>query len=47
MKYGSQGKQLSIDSFRSSLEGLSKSNRRVQSGEMLPWDGIEGCITIV
>ena len=41
MKYGSQGEQLNIDSFRSSLEGLSKSNRWVQLGDKLPWDGIE------
>ena len=30
MKYISQGKQLSIDAFRSPLEGLSKTNRWVQ-----------------
>lgn len=41
MKYSSQGKQLSIDQFRSSLEGLSKSNRWVQLGDTLPWDEIE------
>lgn len=41
MKYSSQGKQLSIDAFRSSLEGLSKSNRWVQLGDTLPWDEIE------
>jgi hypothetical protein len=41
MKYSSQGKQLSIDLFRSSLEGLSKSNRWVQLGDTLPWDEIE------
>lgn len=41
MKYSSQGKQLSIDIFRSSLEGLSKSNRWVQLGDTLPWDEIE------
>ncbi|NDV84769.1 transposase [Bacteroides sp. 51] len=41
MKYSSQGKQLSIDIFRSSLDGLSKSNRWVQLGDTLPWDEIE------
>ena len=41
MKYISQGKQLSIDTFRSSLEGLSKSNRWIQLGDTLPWDEIE------
>lgn len=41
MKYISQGKQLSIDTFRSSLECLSKSNRWVQLGDTLPWDEIE------
>lgn len=41
MKYISQGKQLSIDTFRSSLEGLSKSNRWVQLGDTLPWAEIE------
>lgn len=41
MKYSSQGKQLSIDIFRSSLSGLSKSNRWVELGDTLPWDEIE------
>ena len=41
MKYSSQGKQLTIDDFRSSLEGLSKSNRWVRLGNLLPWDEIE------
>lgn len=41
MKYSSQGKQFSIDSFRSSLSSLSKSNRWVRLGDTLPWDEIE------
>ena len=41
MKFSSQGKQLSIDTFRSSLDGLSKSNRWVQLGDTLPWSDIE------
>jgi hypothetical protein len=41
MKYISQGKQLSIDTFRSSLAGLSKSNRWVELGDSLPWAEIE------
>lgn len=41
MKYSSQGKQLSLDVFRSSLSGLSKSNRWVQLGDILPYDEIE------
>lgn len=41
MKYSSQGKQLTIDDFRSSLEGLSPSNRWVRLGNILPWDEIE------
>lgn len=41
MKYSSQGKQLSIDTFRSSLSSLPKSNRWVQLGDTLPWDEIE------
>ncbi|HCC52011.1 MAG TPA: DDE transposase, partial [Porphyromonadaceae bacterium] len=41
MKYISQGKQLSLEIFRSSLDGLSKSNRWVQLGDTLPWDEIE------
>jgi hypothetical protein len=41
MKYSSQGKQLSIDAFRSSLDDLPKSNRWVQLGDTLPWDEIE------
>ncbi len=41
MKYISQGTQLSIDLFRSSLDGLSKSNRWVELGDTLPWDDIE------
>lgn len=41
MKFSSQGKQLSIDTFRSSLASLSKSNRWVQLGDTLPWSDIE------
>ena len=41
MKYTSQAKQLTIDDFKSSLEGLSKSNRWVQLGDSLPWAKIE------
>lgn len=41
MKFSSQGKQLSIDAFRSSLDSLSKSNRWVQLGDTLPWSDIE------
>ena len=41
MKYTSQAKQLTIDEFKSSLEGLSKSNRWVQLGDHLPWAKIE------
>lgn len=41
MNFSSQGKQLCIDDFRSSLEGLNKSNRWVELGDTLPWDEIE------
>ena len=41
MKYTSQVKQLTIDDFKSSLEGLNKSNRWVQLGDSLPWAKIE------
>ena len=41
MKYTSQAKQLTIDDFKSSLEGLNKSNRWVQLGDSLPWAKIE------
>ena len=41
MRYISQGKQLSIEAFRSSLDTLSKSNRWVQLGDNLPWEEIE------
>ena len=41
MKYTSQAKQYTIDEFRSSLSGLSKSNRWVQLGDLLPWAKIE------
>ena len=41
MKYSSQYTQLSLDAFKSSLEGLLKTNRWVQLGDRLPWDRIE------
>ena len=41
MKYKSQGSQLTIDAFRSSLDGLSKSNRWVQLGDSIPWYEVE------
>lgn len=41
IKFSSQGKQLSIDAFRSSLDSLSKFNRWVQLGDTLPWSDIE------
>ena len=41
MIYSSQVKQLCIDDFKSSLEGLNKSNRWVQLGDTLPWNEIE------
>lgn len=41
MKFSSQGKQLELDEFRSSLEGLNKSNRWVKLGDSIPWEEIE------
>ncbi len=41
MKYHSQGKQLTLDAFRSSLDNLPKNNRWVRLGDRLPWDKIE------
>lgn len=41
MKYSSQGTQLSIDGFRSSLDKLPKSNRWVKLGDSIPWGEIE------
>lgn len=41
MKYRSQGHQLTLDAFRSSLSSLSKSNRWVLLGDTLPWGEIE------
>lgn len=38
MRFKPKYKQLSIDGFRSSLEGLDKSNRWVWLGDHLPWD---------
>ena len=39
--YASHNKQLSLDLFRSSLEGLDKSNRWVSMGDLLPWPELE------
>lgn len=41
MKYKSQGKQLTLEDFRSSLANLPKSNRWVRLGDLLPWSEIE------
>ncbi len=41
MKYHSQGKQLTLETFLSSLESLPKTNRWVKIGDRLPWDKIE------
>ncbi len=41
MQYSSRFKQLSLENFRSSLDGLSKSNRWVILGDNLPWVEIE------
>lgn len=41
MKYYSQGKQLSLDLCRSSLDGLGKSNRWVRLGDLMPWAELE------
>ncbi|MEG2339964.1 MAG: hypothetical protein RSB69_04335 [Odoribacter sp.] len=41
INFSSQGKQLYIDDFKSSLEGLNKSNRWAQLGDTLPWYEIE------
>lgn len=41
MNFSSQGKQLCIDDFKSSLEGLNKSNRWIELGDTLPWAEIE------
>ena len=38
MKYKSQGKQLTFEAFRSSLDNLPKSNRWIRMGDELPWD---------
>ena len=47
MKFSSQGKQLSIDGFRFSLDSLSKSNRWVQLGDTLSLGLISSvCITL-
>lgn len=39
--YASHNKQLSLDLFRSSFEGLDKSNRWVSMGDLLPWPELE------
>ena len=39
--YASHHKQLGLDLFRSSFEGLDKSNRRVSMGDLLPWPELE------
>ena len=39
--YASHNKQLSLDLFRSSFEGLDKSNRWVSMGDLLPWAELE------
>lgn len=41
MKYYSQGKQLSLDLYRSSLDELDKSNRWVKLGDLMPWGELE------
>lgn len=41
MKYKSQGKQLTFEAFRSSLDNLPKFNRWVRMGDELLWDEIE------
>ena len=39
--YASHNKQLSLDLFRSSFDGLDKSNRWVSMGDLLPWPELE------
>ena len=39
--YASHHKQLSLDLFRSSFEGIDKSNRWVSMGDLLPWPELE------
>ena len=41
MRFKPRYKQLTIDSFRSSLDGLDKGNRWVWLGDHLPWDEYE------
>lgn len=41
MRFKPRYKQLTIDGFRSSLEGLDKSNRWVWLGDHLPWEDFE------
>ena len=41
MKFKPSYKQLTIDAFRSSLDGLDKSNRWVWLGDHLPWEVYE------
>lgn len=39
--FSSKYKQLDLELFRSSLDGLDKSNRWVRLGDLLPWSSIE------
>lgn len=41
MKFSSQGNQVNINTFRSFLASLSKSNRWVQLADTLPWSDVE------
>ncbi len=41
MRYTSQYKELPLDLFKSSLDGLDKRNRWVALGDSLPWAEIE------
>ena len=41
MKFKSQNRELTLEAFKSSLEGLPKTNRWVKLGDTLPWDKIE------
>ena len=41
MRFKPRYKQLIIDGFRSSLDGLDKKNRWVWLGDHLPWDEYE------
>jgi hypothetical protein len=41
MKFKSQNRELTLETFRSSLEDLPKSNRWIKLGDTLPWEKIE------